>query len=367
MSHSENATFRSLVSNFRFERVLNSNPQTKTVSLLGIIDGQPAIMTLEKTHFNFDENEVKHSDGRNTPVLYQRENEYSCINALQELKQLTSNDIYYWGLAILRQNMDHNPTARLNIIWPATPVHVRKFERQQLHLVRETPQTYEEVVKPYIDEMYEMGRLKWVENILLEGAEADRVVYKDFPEENKRDGFVILPDMKWDGVNLDALYLVAIVYRNDLKSIRDLRSEDRTWLKSLNNKIRSIVPACYNYALRADELRIFVHYQPSYYHFHIHIVNIKHPGLNDGIAAGKAILLDDVIESLNHLGPKGFMNKTITYVIGENHDLWERGLRHVVAKQLEQDGIPKTPKAVREYSEEEGEEPVLKVKEQFQK
>ncbi|CAR28113.1 ZYRO0D14146p [Zygosaccharomyces rouxii] len=351
--------FRSLVDKFRFERVLNSNPQTKTISLLGFIDEKSAILTAEKTHFTFDENKVgsqSGSDGINTPFFYHCENEYSCTNAMQELRQLTSNDIYYWGLTVLKQNMDHNPTARLNLIWPATSVHIRKFEQQQLHLVRETPETYEKIVKPYIDEMYNLGRLKWVYNILYQGAEADRVVYRDFLEDNKRDGFVILPDMKWDGVNLDALYLVAIFYRDDLKSIRDLRPGDRDWLKSLNTKIRTIVPGCYNYAIRADELRIFVHYQPSYYHFHIHIVNIRHPGLNDGIAAGKAILLDDVIENLKYLGPNGYMNKTLTYVIGDNHDLWGRGLKDVVAKQLEEDGIPKTPKIVNEFTEDEDQE-----------
>ncbi|GCE97936.1 5'-(N(7)-methyl 5'-triphosphoguanosine)-(mRNA) diphosphatase [Zygosaccharomyces mellis] len=354
MSESDVA-FRSLVDKFRFERVLNSNPQTKTISLLGLIDNAPAILTAEKTHFTFDENKVESPSASNesdSRTLHRCENEYTCINALQELRQLTSNDIYYWGLAVLKQNMDHNPTTRLNLIWPATTVHIRKFEQQQLHLVRETPETYERIVKPYIDEMYQLGRLKWVHNILYHGAEADRVVYRDFLDDNKRDGFVILPDMKWDGVNLDALYLVAIFYRDDLKSIRDLRPEDRNWLKSLNTKIKTIVPGCYNYTIRADELRIFVHYQPSYYHFHIHIVNVKHPGLNDGIAAGKAILLDDLIENLKYLGPRGYMNRTLTYVIGDNHDLWERGLREVVSKQLEEDGIPKTPKVVNDFAED---------------
>lgn len=354
MSGTDN-TFRSLVNKFRFERVLNSNPQTKTISLLGLINDSPAILTAEKTHFTFDENKVgsgSDPSGTSTTTFYHCENEYSCINALQDLRQLTSNDIYYWGLAVLRQHIDYNPTARLNLIWPATAVHIRKFEQQQLHFVRETPETYEEIIKPYIDEMYQAGRLKWVYNILHQGAEADRVVFKDFAEENKSDGIVILPDMKWDGVNLDALYLVAIVYRDDLKSIRDLRPNDRDWLKKLNTKIKTIIPACYHYAIRADELRIFVHYQPSYYHFHIHVVNIKHPGLGDGIAAGKAILLDDVIEDLKYLGPNGYMNKTLAYVIGDNHDLWKKGLKNVVAKQLEEDGIPEAPEIVNDFGED---------------
>lgn len=342
---------KNLIGKFQFERVLDSNPQTKVISLLGTIDNKAAIVTAEKTPFSFDETVRKApTDGRRTPIFYHCENEYSCINGIEELKEITSNDIYYWGLAVLKQDMQYNPTAKLNLIWPATPVHIKKYEQQNLHLVRESPEAYTRIVEPYIQEMINKGRLKWVNNILYGEAEADRVVYKDFSEDNKDDGFIILPDMKWDAVNLDALYLVAIVYRDDIRSLRDLRPRDREWLIRLNNKIRAIVPGCYNYAIHADELRIFVHYQPSYYHFHIHIVNIKHPGLADGIAAGKAFLLEDIIESLNYLGPNGFMNRMLTYVIGDNHELWKRGLKEEVAHQLEKDGIPKLPNVVNGFT-----------------
>lgn len=47
------------------------------------------------------------------------------------------------------------------------------------------------------------------------------------------------------------------------------------------------------YGVAADALRLFVHYPPSYYHFHVHIthINWEEPGL----LAGKAHLLDNVI------------------------------------------------------------------------
>lgn len=338
---------KSLINRFIFVKVLDSNPQSKIISLLGTIDDKDAIMTAEKTHFVFDETVRRPSeDGSNKPIFYHCENEYSCVNGIEELKEITSNDVYYWGLSVLRQHMDFNPTAKINLIWPATAVHIKKYEQQTFHLIRETPDMYNTIVKPYIEEMSNPDRLKWVYNILYEGAEAERVVYKDYAVERKDDSFIILPDMKWDGVNIDSLYLVAIAYRTDIKSIRDLKPSDKDWLIRLNNKIRSIIPACYNYAIAPDELRIFVHYQPSYYHFHIHIVNIKHAGLGNGISAGKAILLDDVIENLNYLGPNGYQDKTITYVIGENHDLWRKGLDKEVEKQLAADGIPKTPKIV---------------------
>ncbi|CCF55939.1 hypothetical protein KAFR_0A05030 [Kazachstania africana CBS 2517] len=342
---------RSLINRFKYERVLESNPQTKVISLLGTIDSKAAIVIAEKTHFTFDETIRRPSQtDENIPIFYHCENEYSCINGIQELKEITTNDIYHWGLGVLRQNIEYNPTCKFSLIWPATSVHIRKYDQQTYHVVRENPDMYKRIVKPYIEEMSNPNRLKWVYNILYEGGEAEQVVYKDYNENEKDEGFVILPDMKWDGVNMDSLYLVLIAYRDDIRSIRDLKPKDRQWLMRLNTKIRSVIPACYNYGISPDELRIFIHYQPSYYHFHIHIVNVKHAGLGNNIAAGKAILLDDVIEMLTYLGPEGFEAKTITYVLGENHELWRRGIEQEVEKQLKEDGIPKQPKIFNGFS-----------------
>uniref|UniRef100_W5M411 Decapping enzyme, scavenger n=1 Tax=Lepisosteus oculatus TaxID=7918 RepID=W5M411_LEPOC len=59
----------------------------------------------------------------------------------------------------------------------------------------------------------------WVYNILEKKAEADRIVYED-PDPDV--GFVLLPDFKWDQKQLDDLYLIAIVHRRDIRSLRDL-------------------------------------------------------------------------------------------------------------------------------------------------
>jgi len=62
---------------------------------------------------------------------------------------------------------------------------------------------------------------------------------------------------------------------------------------------------------------------PSYYHLHIHIVHTDYQG-SDGMAIGKAWLLDDIIEQLALLGPEGFKRKTISVIVGEESDLWEK-------------------------------------------
>lgn len=48
------------------------------------------------------------------------------------------------------------------------------------------------------------------------------------------------------------------------------------------------------YEVRENLLRVYVHYQPSYYHLHVHFVHIKQD-LGPGMAAGKAHLLLDII------------------------------------------------------------------------
>lgn len=65
-------------------------------------------------------------------------------------------------------------------------------------------------------------------NILEKKKEAERIVFED---EDKENGFILLPDMKWDGKQVDDLYLVAIVHKHGLRSIRDL---DQSHLPLLN-------------------------------------------------------------------------------------------------------------------------------------
>lgn len=48
------------------------------------------------------------------------------------------------------------------------------------------------------------------------------------------------------------------------------------------------------YGVREDELRVYVHYQPSYYHLHVHFLHVKYDA-GPGMAVGKAHLLNDII------------------------------------------------------------------------
>ena len=87
------------------------------------------------------------------------------------------------------------------------------------------PQT---VTLSYINE--EKFTIDWVYNILEHKKESERIVYEDLDPET---GFVLLPDFKWSCKQIEDLYLLAIVQRRNLKSIRDLNHRHLPLLEKL--------------------------------------------------------------------------------------------------------------------------------------
>lgn len=70
-------------------------------------------------------------------------------------------------------------------------------------------------------------------NILEKKQEADRIVFEDPDPET---GFILLPDMKWDRKDMNSLYLVAIVHKHGIKSLRDLNGDTLPLLKNILHK-----------------------------------------------------------------------------------------------------------------------------------
>lgn len=287
-----------IIAEFKLERVLKSDPVLKSIAILGKVKDEWAIVSIEKSMFDMEKSAA-----------------LDLQQFIEKIKLTQNNDVYYWSLANLAQDINDNPAAKVNVIYPATETHINKYSSQRYHYVKETPELYEKAVKPYV-ETQRGDRIQWVYNILYHGKESETFIHHD---EDPQNGFVLLPDMKWDRRSMDALYVMAIVKRGDISSIRDLKAEHIPFLESLQQRIKTVTSQ--TYGIDEDELRAFVHYQPSYYHFHIHLVRLTHPGLGDGINVGKAILLDDVIENLK-LVPDYYQRRTMCYVLGENHKLW---------------------------------------------
>ena len=121
---------------------LTSDPLTKTVSLLGSIGDQKAIINLEKTAFHIaPENLAGVVDGTIMPWLH----------------LIQRNDIYRWYLGGPSPGRSHS---KATLIYPATEVHIRKQEKQPRRMVRETPEIYEQYVEKYIETM-KGPRIQW--------------------------------------------------------------------------------------------------------------------------------------------------------------------------------------------------------------
>ncbi|PWW72188.1 scavenger mRNA decapping enzyme [Tuber magnatum] len=297
---------------FSFTRVLNQDTKTKVVNLLGEIESTPAILIAEKTAFNITGTHLT---------------KFSHDLHLPKVSLIDRNDIYHSFLAT--QNSEYGEV-RLTLIFPATETHIRKYTHQELRVVVETPEIYRELVKPYVEEKRGNGRLDWVYNILEYKSEKESVIVEDTDDV---EGFMLLPDLKWDRKTMASMYTMAILRRRDITSLRDLKKKHVPWLKSLGRRIAKAI--CEKYSgIEPDQIQIYAHYQPSYYHFHLHAVSVSHDG-GLGQAAGKAFLLGNLISWLESLGGDeevGLEDVELTYSLGGGSELWQRVFKGINGK-----------------------------------
>ncbi len=279
-------------------------------SLYGTIDSLPALLILERAPFP-------------SSSAY-----FTAAPAtLRTLKNLGANDIYAWFLAssgaIDQADGDEFADLKINLIYPCTEKHVKKYSKQGVRFVNETPEVYRDHVRPYMQKQREEGRLNWVYNIIEGKKEVEDVITRTPFGQDPVEGYLLAPDLNWDRKTLDALHLLAIVERRDIWSLRDLRKKHIPWLRHMRSKIVAATIRTYP-SIEADQLKLYVHYQPTYYHFHIHIV---HVALEAGAtqATGKAVGLESIIEQLEVMegdDEAGMDKVSLSYTLGEASELW---------------------------------------------
>ncbi|KAK8191804.1 HIT-like domain-containing protein [Phyllosticta capitalensis] len=300
------AEAEALIPQFRLERLLNQDQAGRRISLLGSIQSKPAILIAERAAFSIEAN---HLENFNASVA--------------NVKNLGANDIYFWflGRAASDSNSSNQPAdLKLNLIYPCTDKHIKKYSQQGIRLVTETPEIYRDHVRPYIEKQRGEGRLDWIFNIIEGRTEQEDVFYREHGEE----GFLVLPDLNWDRKTMTSLHLLGLVERRDIWSVRDLQKQHVTWLTHMRAKLLEATVKLYP-ELDKDQLKLYVHYQPTYYHFHIHIV---HVALEAGAtqATGKALGLENVISQVENLAgadeSAGMADVSLTYTVGEASELW---------------------------------------------
>lgn len=151
---------------------------------------------------------------------------------------------------------------------------------------------------------------------------------------------------------MDDLYLIAIVNKRNIRSLRDLTSEHLPLLKNVFEKGQVRFASYYEstfhhqtfesltcvkyftkcflsflgwqeiilqqYNLPACKLRAYLHYQPSYYHLHFYFTKLSYEAPGCGMDC--AHLLADVIQNL-HFNSDYYKSRTLYFPLSEDHGL----------------------------------------------
>ena len=179
--------------------------------------------------------------------------------AITKINNLGDNDIYRWYLASSGTTKDAPADLKLNLIYPCTDKHIKKYSPQTVRMVTETPAIYQQHVRPYMQRMRDEGRLNWVFNILEGRKEQEDILLRDPGQDSSRqEGFLLAPDLNWDRKTLTSLHLLVLVDRRDIWSLRDLKKCHVNWIKHMREKILDATVKLYP-ELEKDMLKLYIH------------------------------------------------------------------------------------------------------------
>uniref|UniRef100_A0A7E4W2W2 m7GpppX diphosphatase n=1 Tax=Panagrellus redivivus TaxID=6233 RepID=A0A7E4W2W2_PANRE len=229
--------------------------------------------------------------------------------ASTKLEELAVNDIYGSYIVTLPEKFNG---IKSTLVYPATDKHLAKYRREEHFAVYETAEDYETITKPHFAEGHSVA---WVYNVLEGKSEADRVIFHDKDEET---GFLLAPDIKWNGTDVDALYLQAIVHRRDVGCVRSLTPAHLPLLRNIKTKVEEIVKEKYN--LKPSQLKMYFHYLPSYFHLHVHIINLKYDAPASGMTS---IPLQEAITNIEAF-PDYYQKATLMFVKRKSEDIIQK-------------------------------------------
>ena len=239
---------------FRLTRLLSSNKDV--AHMLGTFPPHPAsaILTLRATklsseliHHFIDSLSLTHDDNSRPPRLTLRH----------------ANDIYYSFVTASSVLPNH-----IDVIFPATDKHIASLSTQQADvLLLETPQLYSAIHQPYIQQQLAAPtHLTWLYNILAGTSEADRVV-------GRTDEWVAVAQPEWDMHSLDTLHVIVVPHTRGITSLRALNASHLPLLAAMREGIVHVLSdKC---GVSADELLLYLHYPPSFYHLHVHVAHVS--------------------------------------------------------------------------------------------
>uniref|UniRef100_A0A8C8BFY9 m7GpppX diphosphatase n=1 Tax=Otus sunia TaxID=257818 RepID=A0A8C8BFY9_9STRI len=211
-------------------------------------EGTDAVVILEKTPF-------------------QEEKVLELLKKHTKLELQMRNDIYSTYHLYPPPELSEIKTT---VVYPATEKHLQKYLRQEVRLIRETWEDYKNITLPFIQS--QSFSIQWVYNILEKKAEADRIIHEN---PDPCNGFVLVPDFKWNQNQV-------CQWHPGLDLTPGLGTGEEAVAK--------------RFGVPGSQLRVYLHYQPSYYHLHVHFTALGYDA--PGSSVERAHLLADVIDNL---------------------------------------------------------------------
>lgn len=213
----------------------------RRITLLGAIDSSKALLTVERAAFPNDTELLRTLHG-----------------ALTNIENLGDNDIYRWYLASSGVSDGEVADLKLNLIYPCSEAHIRKYSPQGVRMVTESADIYKNHIHPYMRKKRDEGRLNWVFNIIEGRTEQEDVILRDNGQGSADDAFLMLPDLNWDRKTITSLHLLGLVERRDIWSLRDLKKSHTPWLKHMREKMLDATVGLYK-DVEKDQLKLYVH------------------------------------------------------------------------------------------------------------
>ena len=287
---------RNVLNDFEFVQVLNENKLGKLIIAHAVKksaskeeENRDAIFIFEKPHFGLEE--TKSFLDKPYPTATQIEN--NIYTKLSLYPKMPFNNV------------------EVQMIYPATKAHFAKYSTQECFVLVESYRDWLEITSKCIANS--SLDLQWVFNILEHKTESERIVFED---EDPVNGFILLPDMKWDG-KIENLYLLAIVHQRNLPSLRELNREHIALLENVRDKSLKAIEK--NYELKPSKVKAFIHYRPSFYHFHVHFTHMSN---QTHAFSDRNHLLTHVIDNLN-IDSDFYRKTSLEFIVKKNEPLYE--------------------------------------------
>ena len=100
----------------------------------------------------------------------------------------------------------------------------------------------------------------------------------------------------------------------ELRSLRDVRGRHAGLLEAMGAAALAELRERLGFAAR--EVRLFVHYFPTFWRLHVHAAHLRCAVPAGGLAAGRAVLLEDVLQNLR-LDPDYYARATLVALLRE--------------------------------------------------